>query len=374
MARRGHGEGSIYQRKDGRWVAAITLENRKRRTFYGDTRKEVQEKLKTALHEQQQGTLATGPQQTLKVYLVNWLEQVCKVTVKPNTYKEYHTIVHHHLIPSLGYIALKKLTAEKVQAFNKQKQDEGLANRTVVLIHAVLRRALENAVKWGLISRNVAKLVSLPHIERYDAQTITSEQATKLLEVARGSRLEALLLVAVTTGMRRGELLALHWEDVDFDKGVIYVRRTMSWIKGYGYKESEPKTKSGRRQIVLPAVALEALKMHRIYRDEMRVKAGARWSENGIVFCNIYGGSFNPNKVLLLFGELLKEAGLPHMRFHDLRHSAATILLMAGIHPKVVQERMGHSTIAMTLDVYSHVLPSMQQEAAEKIDSLFRRS
>jgi integrase len=195
-----------------------------------------------------------------------------------------------------------------------------------------------------------------------------------VLEAARGSRIEALLLVAVTTGMRRGELLALHWDDVDLEKGVLYIRRTMSKIAGYGYMESEPKTRTGRRKVVLPDVAVEVLKEHRVRQDQIRSDAGEKWHEHGIVFCNNFGGFFNPDRLLKIFNKLLRDAGLLHMRFHDLRHSAATILLTSGVHPKVVQERLGHSTIAMTLDVYSHVLPSIQQEAADKIDDLFKRS
>ncbi len=373
MARRGHGEGSIYRRKDGRYAAAITLENRKRKTFYGKTRKEVQDKLNAALHEHKQGMLATGPQQLLKVYLEQWLEQVYKPSVKPNSYKHYRAVIRTHLVPALGHISVQKLTAAKVQAFYTQKLNEGAKPRTVIAIHAVLHRALEDAVKWSLIPRNVTKLVSLPHAERYEAQTLTVEQASKLLETARGSRVEALLLVAITTGMRRGELLALHWDDVDLENGVLYVRRTMSKIVGYGYKESEPKTRTGRRKVVLPGVAIEALKEHRLRQEQARLEAGEKWHERGIVFSNKYGGFFDPDRLLLIFDKVLREAGLPHMRFHDLRHSAATILLTSGVHPKVVQERLGHSTIAMTLDVYSHVLPSIQQEAADKIDEMFKR-
>src|SRR2546423_5433186 len=177
MARRGHGEGSIYQRKDGRWAGAITLENRKRKYFYGDTRREVQEKMKTALHQQQQGALATGSQQLLKTYLVQWLEQVYKPAVKPISYQEYRSAVNKHLVPGLGRIPVQKLTAAKVQDFYTQKLNEGLAPRTVTFIHAVLHNALENAVKWGLVSRNVSKLVTLPRTERYEAQTLTTEQA-----------------------------------------------------------------------------------------------------------------------------------------------------------------------------------------------------
>ena len=372
MARRGHGEGSIYRRKDGRYAAAITLENRKRKTFYGKTRREVQDKLNAALHEQKRGMLATGPQQLLKTYLENWLEQAYKPTVKLNTYVQYRSVIRHHLVPAFGNIPVQKLTPEKIRAFYRQKIDEGSKPRTVGLIHAALHRALEDAVKQGLVARNVAKLVSPPRIDRYDAHTLTVEQAEKLLDAARGSRLDALLILALTTGMRRGELLALRWDDIDFKQGLVSVHRTMTRVGGYGYVEGEPKTRSSRRRIVLPGVALEALRVHRIQQEQIRVNAGEKWQDKGLVFCDGYGGFFSPDMVLRRFDKLLDEAGLPHMRFHDLRHSAATILLVAGVHPKVVQERLGHSTIAMTLDVYSHVLPSMQQEAAGKIDDLFK--
>ncbi len=358
--------------QDGRYAAAITLENRKRKTFYGKTRREVQEKLNAALHEQKRGTLATGPQQLLKTYLENWLEQAYKPTVKLNTYVQYRSVIRHHLVPAFGNIPVQKLTPEKIRAFYRQKIDEGSKPRTVGLIHAALHRALEDAVKQGLVARNVAKLVSPPRIDRYDAHTLTVEQAEKLLEAARGSRLDALLILALTTGMRRGELLALRWDDIDFKQGLVSVHRTMIRVGGYGYVEGEPKTRSSRRRIVLPGVALEALRVHWIQQEQIRVNAGEKWQDKGLVFCDRYGGFFSPDMVLRRFDKLLDEAGLPHMRFHDLRHSAATILLVAGVHPKVVQERLGHSTIAMTLDVYSHVLPSMQQEAAGKIDDLFK--
>ncbi len=374
MARRGHGEGSIYQRKDGRWVASITLEHRKRKYFYGDTRREVQEKLKMALHEQQQGMLATGSQQLLKVYLENWLEQVYRPTVRPNTYKQFRSIVYHHLIPAFGHIAVQKLRAEKIQAYYAQKLKEGLSPRSIAVIHAVLHSALQNAVKWGLVSRNVSKLVTRPRFERYESQTLTGEQAMKLLEVAKGSRIEALLLVALTTGMRKGELLALRWDDLDLEKRVLYVQRTVSRIPGRGYLESEPKTKSSRRRIELPAVAIEALKKHCVNQEKVRIKADEKWNERGIVFTNKYGGFMRPDTVLDTFHQLLKDAGLPPMRFHDLRHSAATILFVAGVNPKVIQELLGHSKISITLEIYSHVLPSMQQEAASKMDEVFRKS
>ncbi len=373
MARRGHGEGSIYQRKDGRWTAALTLEDHRRKTFYGKTRKEVQDKLNAALHEQKQGMLSTGPQQTLRVYLERWLEQVCKPTMRPNTYQTYRFNLSHHVIPSLGHIKLQKLTPEQVQAFYVQKQHEGLKPRSIAVVHMALSSALDNAVKWGLVARNVAKLTTLPRIERYEAQILTVEQAYKLLQVARGSRIEVLLLVALTTGMRRGELLALRWGDIDFEQCMLYVRRTVSPIVGAGYVEGDPKTKAGRRKIALPDVVIEALKEHRERQEKARIEAGEKWRDLGIVFCNLYGDFYDPGGMRRKFKKLLRDAGLPDMRFHDLRHSAAMVLAAAQVDLKTAQERLGHGSIATTADIYMQVTMKMQQEAVKKLNEFFKR-
>jgi len=165
-------------------------------------------------------------------------------------------------------------------------------------------------------------------------------------------------------------LVALRWDDVDFEHGVVYVRRTLTRVVGHGYVETEPKTRTSRRKIILPHIALEALKAHQERQGQVRMQVGGKWNEQGIVFCNQYSGFYNPEKVDRHFQKLLKGVGLAYMRFHDLRYSAAIILLVAGVHPKVVQEQLGHSTIAMTMDIYSHLLPSMQQEAADKIDDM----
>ena len=371
---RGHGEGTIFQRKDGRWQAQITLEGgqRKRKTFYGKTKKEVQEKLRVAINQQKLGILATGPQQTLEVYLLNWLENVYKPHVRPLSYVQHRSAINLHLIPGLGKITLQKLTPERIQAFYAQKLQEGLAPRSIALIHAALHGALENAVKWNLVSRNVAKLVSLPRTERHEIQPLTPEQARKLIEVSRGTRLEAMLVVALTTGMRRGELLALRWEDVDIEHGVLQVRRTVNHVSGHGYVENGPKTKAGRRKIMLPNFTIVALKEHRLRQNKQRDDAGDKWQERGLVFTNASGSFMRPYSVLEWFSRILKDADLPHMRFHDLRHSAATILLSKGVQPKVVQELLGHSNISMTMDVYGHVMPSMQQDAIQKLDDLYR--
>jgi integrase len=370
---RGHGEGSINHRKDGRWQAQISLDSGKRKTLYGKTRKEVQEKLRQAINEQKQGVLATGPQQTLETYLTNWIDNVCKPRVRKSTYMQYRSVIRAHLIPAFGRTTIQGLKPAKIQSLYAKKLEEGLAPSTIGVIHGVLHKALEDAVRWNLVSRNVSTLVSLPRIDRPEMRVLTPEQAHKLIEVARGSRIEALLVLAITTGARRGELLALRWDDVDLDNGVISIQHTMSRVGGYGYVENDPKTKAGRRRIMLPDAAIDALKEHKVRQEQARVKAKDRWKERGIVFCNIYGGFLNPDAVLKWYHALLNDAGLPIMRFHDLRHSAATILLVMGVHPKVVQELLGHSTVAMTMDVYSHLLPSMHREATNRMNDVFKR-
>ncbi|HVB59951.1 MAG TPA: site-specific integrase [Ktedonobacteraceae bacterium] len=369
--RRGHGEGSIYRRKDGRWAASLTVAYGTRKYFYGATQKEVQEKLRQAQRELDQGTLVTGPQQTVKQFLEQWVENTYQPTVKLLSYIQARSMIKTHLVPELGQVMLQKLTPDMLQALYRRKIDEGKKPSTVQIIHKVLRRALVDAVKWGLVARNVASLVTPPRVETHEVQALTVEQAKKLLACAKGSFLSALFVLALTTGMRRGELLALRWSDVDFEQATVFVHRTVTRAAGYGLVENEPKTKASRRRIMLSAIAVEALKTHREEQGHVKTTAGERWQEKGVIFCDTKGNFLGPDKLAGEFNRLLQQAGLPHMRFHDLRHSAATISLVAGVHPKVVQERLGHSSISMTLDTYSHVLPSMQQDAARKIDDLF---
>lgn len=370
---RGHGEGSIYERNDGRWAASITLEGRKRKTFYGKTRKEVQEKLQMALHEQKQGTLATGLQQTLKQYLEHWLEEVHKPTIRVSTYLNYRNFLDNHILPALGHFHINKLTPQRVQAFYSQKLKEGLAPGSVRDIHIVLHKALENAVRWRLVGRNVCDDVSPPGQVKHEIQSLTKDQAQQFLLAAKGHKLEGLLTLALATGMRRGELLGLRWQDVNIEDHSLQVRRTMARLGKEGVVESQPKTQKSKRKIVLPQFVVEVLKQHHIHQLETRIRVGTAWEENGLVFPNGFGRFLDQGQLHVMFKNFLKDASLPPMRFHDLRHSAATFLLSMGVHPKVVQEILGHSNISMTMDTYSHVLPSMQIDAMDKMNDLFGR-
>jgi integrase len=287
-------------------------------------------------------------------------------------------MINCHLIPSLGHVFVQKLTPQHVQAFYAQKLKEGLKPRSISVIHGILHTALENAVKWSLVSRNVASLVSVPRAEVHEVHPLTSDEAHKLIEAARGHWFEPILILAVTTGMRRGELLGLRWDDVDLKRGMLHVRRTMNKYSGhdvyagYGVVENDPKTRTSRRRILLPDVAINALKDQHVLQDAARLKAGDKWQGKNLVFADQCGDFLNPQRVVRHFQSLLGKSGLPHMRFHDLRHSAATILLTMGVHPKVVQELLGHSTIAMTMDTYSHLLPSVQRDAVDKMNEAFR--
>jgi len=258
------------------------------------------------------------------------------------------------------------LTPQQVQTFYNKKRSEGLSPKSISLIHGVLHNALDNAVKWSLVARNVCDLVSPPRVVKPEIQPLTIEQAQQLLKYARGHRLETLLTVAVTTGMRRGEILALRWADIDVQRGSLQVRRTVDFIAKHGYVETEPKTASGKRQIALPPFVVEMLKSHRIQQLEQRLKVGEAWQESDLVFTGLEGGYLNPRYLVKLFSRLLTEAGLPHIRFHDLRHSAATLLLSMGVEMKVIREILGHSNIGMTADVYSHVSLAMQKTAMDK--------
>jgi integrase len=378
MGKRGNGEGSIYFRtSDGKWVGSITLENRKRKVFYGKTRKEVQEKLKVVLREQQQGTLVTAPKQTLAQFLTDWLENSQKQSVRPRTYERYEELVRLHIAPALGRYELQKLSAQHLQAFYAKKAEEGLSATTINHFHNMLHKALDTAVKWNLVARNVCDLVSPPRRKRYEVHPLTLEQVHRLLAAVEVHEMEALFKLALATGLRRGELMGLKWQDINLETGVLQVRRILSRVPskmpGKGYVEAEPKTQKSRRSVVIAPFALEALKRHKERQQEAKIKVGPLWQDHDYVFCTSIGTHLNPSRDMLdQLKALLKKAGLPDLRFHDLRHSAATLLLGVGVHPKVVQEILGHSQISITMDVYSHVLPGMQQDAMNRLNNVLK--
>ena len=235
-----------------------------------------------------------------------------------------------------------------------------------------MHNALKYAVRVGLLAQNACDKVNIPGLQRHEMQALNREQAHKLLESVRSHRLEMLLTLALTTGMRRGEMLALRWTDVDLERQTIRVHRTVDYIPKHGYVETEPKTAAGRRTILLPSFVIDMLKQHRVQQLEARLKVGSAWDDRDLVFTGLKGGYFNPRYLEKLFSKVIAEAGLPHISLHNLRHSAATLLLSMGVPLKVIQEILGHSNFAITADIYTDVLPSMQKEAMDKWDTVFK--
>jgi len=367
--RRGSGEGSIYRRKDGRWAASLRLPGGRRKTFYGRTRQEVTAKLHQALRAREEGLPLERGRTTVGDWLRRWLEEVARPRLRPSTYRSYADIVRLHLLPSLGNLRLARLSPLEVQALLNRKLEEGLSPRRVQYVHAVLRAALEDAYRFQMVGRNVARLVSPPRAARPEVRPLTLEEARRLLATTRGHRLGALFVVALCTGLRLGELLALKWEDVDMERGALTVRRTLQRVGGE-LVWGEPKSARARRTVPLPAPALAALREHRRRQLEERLALGEAWQETGLVFTSSIGTPLDPRGVQRLLQRLLQQAGLRHVRFHDLRHTAASFLLALGVHPRMAMETLGHSQVSLTLDTYSHVLPALQREAAERLGEL----
>ncbi len=375
-SRRGHNEGSIYQRaSDGKWVGSINLGygadgKRDRKVIYGKTRKDVADRLKALLRDQQVGLpIPTSERQTLGQFIEHWLSDVARQKLRASTYATYANHVHKHIVPALGRTPLQQLNPQQIQSLINQKLASGLAARTVADIHAVLRTALAQALKWNLIARNVATLVERPRIPQHQIRYMTPEQTRTFLEAIQGDRLQGLYVTAISLGLRRGEALGLHWDDIDFDRGTLVVKRALQRVGGK-LSIVELKTRAAYRSINLPAFTLTALRSHRIRQLEERLVAGSRWQDKGLVFTTGIGTPIEPRNYKRSFDAALKRAGLDHMRIHDMRHTSASLLLAQGVSPKVISEILGHARVGITLDIYSHLYEPMRQEAAAKMDSM----
>ena len=359
--RRARGEGAISKRKNGGWTGVLDLGwqdgKRKRKFVYARTRAEVAQKLADERRKLEEGRLIADERTTVEQYLRAWLEMI-EPTIAPSTHKRYGQLFRLHVYPYVGRLRLTKLEPTHLAPLYTQRIKAGLSPTTVLQLHRVLHHALKDAHRQGVAPRNVADLVTAPVKAEHEFITFSPKQARRFVEAVRGDRLEALYVVALTTGMREGELLGLRWADVDLDEGRLHLTRRL-------------KRRTSRRQVLLIAPAVEALKLHRYSQDEERRRAGERWEDNDLVFPNTIGRPINPSNFLRReFYPLLKAAGLPRMRFHDLRHSAATLLLGMGVHPKIVSELLGHTQIGITLDLYSHVTATMQRDAVTAFEEL----
>jgi integrase len=369
--RRGNNEGSIYRRKDGYWVGQYGVETasgRKTRYIYGKRREEVREKLTKAIADRDGGRVYDADNMTVGEYLDRWLNDSVRDPVRQRTWERYEQFVRVHLTPALGKIKLAKLTPAHVRSLHRDKLDSGLAPRTVLHIHRAFNKALKQAAADGLIPRNPVAPVKPPQPRREEIRPLNCEQVRGLFEAASGDRLEALYIVAVTAGLRRGELQGLKWDDVDLEAGTLQVRRTLSEPKG-GYIFEAPKSGKGR-SIRLTRKATVALREHRKRQLEERMHKAGLWRDQGLVFPSAVGTPLSGGNLNRTFKATLQRARLPQStRFHDMRHTCATLLLKQGVNPKFVQELLGHADISLTLNVYSHVLPDMGDAAAGAMDA-----
>jgi len=364
--------GSI-EKRGAKWSAVVDLPpdpatgKRRRKRVTAPTKREVEALVAKTIQSAQTGFIDDG-RLNLRDYLDQWLTAIAP-NVRAATHRRYRDLARLHVLPILGNVRLSKLAASDVQHLYADRLGAGLSPTSVRHVHGVLHKVLDQAVRWGLLSRNVTDAVDPPRRATPEAKTWEARQAAKFLVAATGDDLDALWRLAILTGMRRGELLGLLWADLDLDRGAVAVRRTMSRGAGSKLVAGEPKTASGRRQIALPATAAESLRRHRVRQLEHRLAAGPAYDDQGRVFTNETGGPLHPNSLALRFRRLTLAAGLPAIRFHDLRHTCATLMLANGEHPKVVQERLGHADIAMTMNLYSHVTGDMQRQAADRLDA-----
>lgn len=373
MARK---SGQIVAKGPGKWLVRLTLgtdavggRRTHSRTIVG-TRKDAQRLLNKLQRDRDLGLLIEPSDQAVGTFLKKWLAESVSARVATKTASDYAALVRLHLEPALGHLKLSQLTPVEIQGLYREMLDRGLSARTVRYAHTVLHSALDQAVKWQLIIRNPARLVDLPRLSQTEMKTLSKDQANAFLTAAREDRYSALWELLLMTGMRPGEALALKWSDIDGTK--IRIQRNLVRHSNGEHELKEPKTPRARRTVVLPSSTVEALQAHRRVQIQERLKAGPGYENLDLVFAASNGSPLDWRVVVQRhFNQVIKKAGLPRIRPYDLRHTSATLLLAAGVNVKVVSERLGHQTAALTLDTYSHVLPDMQEKAAEQIGSMF---
>lgn len=373
---RGH-----IRKRGSTWAVVVDLgaddSGRRRQKWHSGyrTKREATQGLTEILGKLQAGTYVEPTRQTVAQYLREWLTAI-ESTVRPGTWASYRTNVERHAIPRIGQLPLRHLGAlqlnslyEELMADGRCDGSGGLSYRTVRYTHTILHRALRDAVRWGLLARNPADLADPPKHRTPEMQVWTTEQLRTFLRSVNDDRLYGFWLLIATTGLRRGEALGLRWGDVDLDAGRAAIRQTLSSVGGR-LTFSTPKTAKSRRSVTLDPSTIAALRAHRRGQVEERLAWGTAYEDADLVFARENGSPIRPDTMTRQFGELTKRAHLRPLRLHDLRHTYATIALSAGTHPKVVAERLGHATIAVTLDTYSHVIPSLQEEAATRLANL----
>jgi integrase len=366
--RRGNQEGSITKRSKDSWRAQLYIQG-KRLSYTAKSRKECQDWVKKTCMDSERGSFNPGATQTLEQYLESWLVTI-KPSIRPGTHYQYTMTCRNYLLPMLGHLRLNQVRPNLIQQMYATYLNKGLGPRTVEVIHAVIHRALAQALKLELIDRNPVDATTPPRVEVKEMQIYDEVQVGQFLMAAKGDVNEALYQLAIATGLRQSELLGLKWSDLDTQKRTLNVQRQLRrcGIKGDLY--TPPKTKNGRRTIVLGGTTLAKLQEHWWRQNEARIVAGDHWQENDLIFPTPTGTPKNQSNLFRQFKAMIEKAGLPEIRFHDLRHTAASLLLNHGVPAIIVSRRLGHYKVSMTLDIYGHLIPEMQDDAARLIDEL----
>jgi len=374
-----HGLPKPVKRADGRWMARIELGyvagTRKRKYVYGATERDVTAQLKTLLHQQQQGVNIAPERQTVAQFLERWMRDVVALRTAPKTQEMYAASVAR-IKRHIGHVQLAKLAPQHVQQLFRALGDESNPDgsprykpATIQRTRDVLRNALNVAVDWDLIPRNVVLRVEAPKVPRYEGTVLTPPQVRHLLDVGATDRLAALWRVALSLGLREAEVLGLRWSDVDFAANTLTVNTALHIVNGKRVL-GEPKTKHSRRTLPLLPSVVSALRAHRTRQLEEQLLAGTRWQEHGLVFASTVGTPLFASNVIRAFHKLLERAELPRMRFHDLRHSCASLLAAQGVPARVAMDILGHSNIATTLNIYTHVMDESKREAAHALERI----
>jgi integrase len=374
MGRRGNGEGSIRRRKDGRWEGRYTVhtaEGRQQKTVYGKTRKEVAEKLTEVMAGRDKSFVFDPGKLTVGEHLEQWLEDVVKPSASHRTYSTNAQQVRDHIAPTLGRIKLKELRKTHIDKLYREKLDSGLSPSTVRRVHAVLHKALEEAVKGDLIPRNPAAYANKPKVKQDEIEPLDASQAAAFLKAAKGDRFEALYILCLMCGLRQGEALALRWRDIDLDGGKLRVSLQLQRVRsGGGLRFSEPKNAS-RRTVGLPQRAVSVLKSHRNRQLEEKLAAGPLYRDGGLVFASEHGTPMDAQNVVnRYYKPLLKRASLPPIRFHDLRHSCLSLLAQRGEPIRDLQALAGHATAAFTLQRYTHHYDASARRTADAMGEI----
>ena len=375
--RKPSGSGTVYRRKDGRYEAAVWVTTpsgqRRRKRVYGHTYEEAHEKYVALMRQVHQGYRVATRSQRLDEYLRYWLEEVARPSVRRTTYAKYETFIRLYLAPGLGKKRLEKLTTADVRAFLKAQRDNGTSAHKMQAMHAILRTALQNAMREDLVARNVAALVRVPQAGPREFRPWSVDEAVTFLDAARRHPLHAAFVLVIALGLRRGEVLGISWEDVDLENGTVRVRQQLQRIAGE-LQLTDVKTRRSGRMVPLPDLCVRALRKRKAEQAADRLAAGERWQETGLVFTTKHGTPVEPRNLARVFDLLCERSEVRRIRLHDTRHTCASLLAAAGTHPRTIMAILGHSQIGVTMNVYTHVATEDQRAAVGVLGGLLDRT